>query len=228
MIPILYDKTETQFTSGGIGFLTDCASCVVTEELNGIYECEFTYPVTGPRYSELLENRIVYVTHDDSKVPQPFDIYSHSAPINGLVTFNAHHISYRLSNIVIRDGIGVNVAAAMSMIGSSSLMTNPFTGHTDMTDNRNYKLKDPLAVRTVLNGDENSIVSFYGGELEFDKFDVNLLQRRGRDTDVEIRYGKNLKDITDKVDTAETYNAIVPYWFSDDYTQKVLLNSGYV
>ena len=228
MIPILFDKNETLFNSGGLGFLADCTSCTVEEELNGIYECEFTYPITGPRYSQLLENRIIYATHDDSGIPQPFEIYAHSAPINGLVTFSAHHISYRLSNIVIDPYLALGCSAAVSYLASTALMPNGFQFSTDISDNRNFQIIEPTVARTILNGDENSIVSFYGGELEFDKFNVKLWSRRGTDTDVEIRYGKNLKDLTDKVDSSETYNAIVPYWISDDRTQQVFLNRGYV
>ena len=47
MIPILYDYAERKFTTNGIGRLSDCISCTVTEERNGIYECEFKYPITG-------------------------------------------------------------------------------------------------------------------------------------------------------------------------------------
>ena len=74
MIPILYDKTETAFTSNGLGRLYDCISCTVTEERNGIYECDFEYPVTGANYEKIIIGRIVGVTHEDSNDIQPFDI----------------------------------------------------------------------------------------------------------------------------------------------------------
>ena len=47
MMPIIYESTETAFISNGLGRLYDCSSCVVTEERNGIYECDFDYPVDG-------------------------------------------------------------------------------------------------------------------------------------------------------------------------------------
>jgi phage-related protein len=40
MIPILYDKDETEFKTNGLGRLSDAISCIVTEERNGIYELE--------------------------------------------------------------------------------------------------------------------------------------------------------------------------------------------
>ena len=47
MIPVLYDSGERNFTSNGLGRLYDALSCTVTEERNGSYELEMTYPVSG-------------------------------------------------------------------------------------------------------------------------------------------------------------------------------------
>ena len=229
MIPILYDKSETAFTSGGLGFLADCSRCIVTEELNGVFECEFDYPITGPLYPYLEEGSIVYATHDDSKDPQPFDIYSHSAPINGVVTFFARHISYRLDNIAVGGAMAsANIGGTMAILGSSSRMTNPFTFSTNIVSNEGINVDVPTIVRTLLGGEDNSVIAKYGGELKYDKFNVYLLSRRGVDTNVEIRYGKNLSDITDKVDTSDSYNAIVPYWAEENGSNLVMINDGYV
>lgn len=65
MIPILYEKNESAFASNGLGRLRDCISCKVTEERNGIYECDFEYPVTGANYDLIQIGRIIGVTHDD-------------------------------------------------------------------------------------------------------------------------------------------------------------------
>ena len=65
MIPILYDKNETVFENNGLCRLRDCISCVVTEERNSIYECEFQYPVTGANFDFIQLGRIIGVTHAD-------------------------------------------------------------------------------------------------------------------------------------------------------------------
>jgi phage-related protein len=75
MIPILFNGTETEFTSNGVCRLIDCVSCTVTEERNGIFECEFEYPVTGRHYDLIQEGMTIYATHDETGVPEPFDIY---------------------------------------------------------------------------------------------------------------------------------------------------------
>lgn len=126
MIPILYSSTETQFTSNGIGRLRDCISCTVTEQRNGIYECEFQYPVTSKRYADIQEDCIVSATHDDNHDRQPFRIYRRSAPINGIVTFNARHISYDLNNVILQPFTGGSVTAVFAQINGKSINTNPF------------------------------------------------------------------------------------------------------
>ena len=231
MIPILYEHTEKQFTSGGLGFLADCTSFKVTQERNGIFECEFIYPITGLLYDQIQERRIVYATHDDSGDPQPFDIYARSAPIDGLVTFYAHHISYRLSNSVVMPFTATGVVDAMSKI-QSNIVTDrddDFTFWTDKTTSGDYEKKVPSIVRTTLGGEEGSLLDVYGrGDYEFDKFAVRLYQNKGRETDIEIRYGKNLTKIEHKIDDSESYNAIVPYWLNEENGALVTLPEGYI
>ena len=101
MIPILYDHAEKDFTSQGLCRLADAVDCVVTEERNGIYECELKYPIDGLYFEEIFEGRLIGATHDDNGDIQPFEIYKHSAPIDGVVTFYAHHLSYRLRNHIL-------------------------------------------------------------------------------------------------------------------------------
>lgn len=213
MIPILYDKTETAFTSNGLGRLADCLRCIVTEERNGIYECEFDYPISGPKYDQIQEGQIIAVTHDDNGDIQPFDIYHRTAPINGIVTFYARHISYRQIGITVEPFTASGIANAIAGIKTNSYDTNPFTYSTDKTTAGDYTVKVPSSAKALLGGTENSLLDVFGpGEYEFDKFNVHLWVRRGTDTDVQIRYRKNLADITHDVDYTESYNGIVPYW----------------
>ena len=53
MIPILYAPNAESFDNDGIGTLTDTISCTVTEERNGTFELELTYPVAGILYDEI-------------------------------------------------------------------------------------------------------------------------------------------------------------------------------
>lgn len=78
--PILFEKDETAFDSNGICRLYDAVSVSVSEERNGLYECDFEYPVTCANFDYIQCGRIIYTTHDDTGIPQPFDIVSYSKP----------------------------------------------------------------------------------------------------------------------------------------------------
>jgi len=229
MIPILYDKSETAFDSNGLGRLADCISCTVTEERNGIYECQFTYPITGDMYSEIQEGRIIGVIHDDVHDIQPFDIYSRSAPLNGVVTFYAHHISYRLGSIVLKPMTALSCAGALAAIPDKTYTDCPFTFWTDKTTTGNWKNEVPNAVRAILGGQKGSILDVFGtGEYEWDKWTVKLYASRGVDQGVSIRYGVNLTDLKHDIDISGAYSAAVPYWKSTEDDTIVTLDSGYV
>lgn len=227
MQPILFESSEIDFTSNGLGRIP-CTSCIVTEERNGVYECEFTVAISEEIYPEITEGRIIACIHDDRKDLQPFDIYARSAPMNGLVTFRAHHISYRLSKISVAPFTANDCAAAIAAIGTNSINTNPFTFWTDKTVIAAYKNTVPSTARALLGGSEGSLLDVYGkGEYEWDKWTVKLHLNRGQDTDVVIRYGKNLLDIEQETDGSESYNAVAPYWESTD-GQVVTLTAGMV
>ena len=214
MTPILFSKTETAFTSNGIGRLVDCISCTVTEERNGIYECEFQYPINGKYYQEMIANGgIIGVIHDDNHDIQPFDIYKSEAPIEGVVTFYAHHISYRLNNIILQPFTASSAAGAITAISANSVNTNPFTFSTDKNVNAQFTLDHPASVRSILFGTEGSLLDIYGtAEFKFDKFSVQMLTHRGTNTGVTVRYGKNMTGLEETIDDSGTYNEIAPYW----------------
>lgn len=217
MIPILYEANETQFTSNGLGRLVDTISCQVHEQRNGVYECEFVYPITGAKYDLIKEGRIIGVTHDETGDIQPFVLYKRTAKIDGRVTFNASHISYRLSNIIAMPFTASGIVEAMSLIVPNSLPNNPFTFWTDKVVTAQFENDTPRSVRSLLGGERGSLLDVFGkGEYEFDKWTVKLHLNRGQDSGVTIRYGKNLADVTQEIDSSGYYNAVSPYWIGTD------------
>lgn len=233
MIPILYTGDETRFINNGIGRLSDAVRCIVAEERNGIYELEIDYPITGVHFKDIQRGRIIAATHDDRHDLQPFVIYKRTVPdLNGIVTFYAHHISYKLNGVTVEPFTAGSVAAALQGIKQNSINTNPFEFWTDKTTTGEYTVSTPRNARAMLGGEENSILDVYGsGEYEFDRFTVKLHARRGQDSDCEIRYGKNLTSLSQDIDSSGTFNAIVPYWADSEgnvmmLPEKILIYQG--
>ena len=213
MIPILYEKDETLFSTNGLGRLRDVIECRVTEERNGVYELEFTYPVNGQNYDKIQIGRIVAVEHDDSGDVQPFDIVSYERPIDGIVTFHCVHISYRQSHMTVTGSNINSLADAFTALGTAQ-PSNPFTYWTDKTSTGYVGAFDgvPKTVRSMLGGVEGSILDAYGGEYEWDKFTVKLWSARGQYRDFAIRYGVNMVEYQDETDASPCYSSIIPYW----------------
>lgn len=216
MIPVLYPANETHFTDNGLGRLPDVVSCVVTEERHGEYELEMEYPITGLHYSDLAIERIIYAMPADGKASQPFVIYEISAPISGIVTIKAEHISYRLNKMVAAPFTASSASGAMSALASAIMGTHGFTFWTDKATSANMALGIPTEVRSVLGGIEGSILDVYGGEYEFDHFTVMLHGSRGADNGVTLRYGKNITGIESETSIDDCYTGVVPYWEDSD------------
>ena len=222
MNPILYSHGEKSFRTNGIGRIHP-TRCIVIEERNGIYELEMDVPITDKYYSEISEGRIIYSIHDDTKTFQPFDIYKRSAPINGIVTFYAHHVSYRLGNTLLEPFSSNSIAQVFATFGYHSITDNEFSFWTDKNSTGNFSVDVPISIKEILGGVEGSILDvFGGGEYEWDGFTVKLYQDRGYDNGVQIRYGKNLVNVTHEIDTSSTFNAVAPYWKSNEEGGKIV------
>lgn len=217
MIPILFPADATTFVTNGLGRLPECLRCDVTEERNGIYELEMELPITARHYAEIVEGMILSVIHDDTKTRQPFIIYRRTAPINGIVTFYAHHVSYLLSGIVLRPYTAETCAEALALMPTYSMSPNPFTFWTDKQTTASFKVDIPTGIRQQLAGIRGSVLdTFGGGEYEFDNFAVKLYQSRGNDSGVQIRYGKNLLDVEKEVDVSGIAGGVVGWWKGGD------------
>lgn len=230
MIPILYEGTETSFTTNGLGRLADAISCKVVEERNATYELEMTYPVTGVHFDDIREGRIILAKPFDGGQTQPFTIYQISKPLNQVVTVKAQHISYMLSGIVVMPFTASTCVAAIAGVKTNSSTTNPFSFTTDKAVTASYKLETPTNARSVLGGTQGSILDVYGkGDYEFDRFDVYLRVNRGSDNGVTLRYGKNITDLKNVIDITNVYTGIVPFWTDGNgdiltLTEKVVLS----
>lgn len=227
MIPIIYEKNETQFTSNGLGRLRDTVSCIVTEGRNDVYECDFEYPISGENYDLIKCGRIIAVTHDETGDIQPFDIVSFTRPIDGIVSFHAVHISYRQSKMTVSGTNISSLADALALMRTAE-PSNPFSYWTDKSSDNLFAAADgvPRSVRQMLGGVEGSILDCYGGEYEWDKWTVKLWNARGRAREFTIRYGVNLMSYDEEVDYSGTYTACLPFWVGSGEGEESVVVKG--
>ena len=225
MIPILYKADAVDFSTFGIGALSECTLCEVTEERNGAFECTLKYPVTGILFAELKNERLIKAKPNDTSKEQLFRIYRITTPINGIVTIYAQHISYDLSNIaeLMWSSAKISPSLAMSRLFTKTATTHNFKCSTDFSSGKPFSVSKPKSVRSCLGGSEGSMLDRWGGEYEWDNFNVVLHSNRGKDNGVVIEYGKNLTDMEQDNDFTDVYTDLLPYAvFSDENTEKVI------
>ena len=214
--PRLYPPTAAAWDTNGLGALSDCISCVVEETLNGPFELEMQYRLNGLHYADITLRSIILVKPNPTARPQPFRVYKISRPINGVVTINAQHLSYDLSGIVIEPFNAPSLASALEGMKTNAVTENPFEYETDKTVISDFVVSYPSSARSLVAGQRGSLLDTYGGELEFDRYQVKLWAHRGKDNGVTIRYGKNMTDVSQEEDGSGVYTGVYPYWYSEE------------
>lgn len=213
MIPILYERTETAFESEGLGRLTDAMRCEVTEERNGMYELEMDYPAEGLHFDLLAVERIIFATPAMNKQPQPFRIYDIRAKALGQVTVYARHVSYQLNAVPVAPFTASSIGEALTKVKQNAAGPCPFYFSADFsTSEGTITVKEPTPLRTVLGGEEGSILDTWHCEYEWDRWNVIAHKSRGADNGVFIRYGKNLTDIDSSSSAENRYTGVYCYY----------------
>lgn len=220
---ILHDSNATTFATQGFGVLSDAIRCEVTEELNGQYELELDYPIDGIHYTDIALRRLIVCDIGRADIGftdlrQAFRIYKISEPLFGMVTIYARHISYDLSFYVVNPFTATSAADACSKFLSEVVGSCPFSFYCHISVNGTMEVKNPSSIRSLMGGEENSILSVYGGEWHFSNFQCGLWAQRGENRGVTLRYGKNLTQLDREDDDSGQYTNVIGYF---TYTEDV-------
>ena len=212
-------STLVSDTSNGLGQIQPL-SCVVTEELNGIYELDFTVNVNDRHYADLKNSGLVKVTVGDGS-EQIFRIYKIDEPINMISSVHCQHITYDLSKVVVKPFTATGAVNIKNQLVSNMLGSYPFSTWTDITNTTSTFTNDiPRYFRECLGGYEGSVLDVLRPEYEWDNLTVKLHARRGSDNGVRISYGKNLIDYSQEQNNENVYDGVYGYAVVDEVTYK--------
>jgi phage minor structural protein len=230
LMAILYKANETDFTHFGLGMLQDAIQIFVTEERNGIFELEMQYPVSGDRFADLKLDRLIKADAGHYLKNQRFKIIRITKPLNGIVTVYAEHVSMLTRDLPLPPNVSYSGDATSALnTWKNSIIgidPNPFTVFSDISlpGSGSWSIKDVKNARDALGGVEGSLLDTYGGEYLFDNFDIKLYANRGKQSGALIAYGRNLTDLEQEENIAETYTSIYPYAVvSDDNQNEIIL-----
>ena len=220
----ILDNTKSLSTlvadnSNGLGQIQPL-SCVVTEELNGIYELDFTVNVNDKHYNDLKNSGLVKVTVGDGS-EQIFRVFKVDEPIAMVSSFHAQHITYDLSKVVVKPFTATGAVNIKNQLVANMLGSYPFSTWTDITNTTSTFTNDiPRYFRECLGGYEGSVLDVLRPEYEWDNLTVKLHARRGADNGVRISYGKNLIDYSQEQNNENVYDGVYGYAVVDEVTYK--------
>lgn len=220
MIPILDYRFSWGNWGNGIARLNDCISCIATEERNGKYALEMTYPVTGKHFKLLQPGMTIYAKTSEAQSDddvQTFFIEKVNPTMNGKCKIIANHCSYELNWAILAPKVYEGTM--------DEILLGLYDDHmgTDMspiylssdgygTVQRRFTIDKPRYLRTTLGGTEGSIIDLFGGEWEWDNHSAILHKSRGKDNGAVIRYGKNLTGANVEWSISNYYDFVVAYW----------------
>lgn len=227
----LYERNENNFQHNGIGILKDVISCTCSEVLNGKYDLEFDYPIGGAFIESIVEENIVKApVGNPSGEDQLFRIKMISKQFKRIKVY-ATHIFYDLSDNFLEDVSPKDKSGdgAIKWLQARTVYANDFVVSSDIT-----KIATARYVRRnfvdALIGSDNSFINTWGGELYRNNKSFAINKNKGLNRGVQIRYGKNMKEITWDIDITGIVTRIYPVGFDglmlpEKYIDSPLINN---
>lgn len=210
MIPSLHPEGDFAMTSLGLGALTDCERCEVSEELNGSYSLELEYPIRGRHYAEIGLGSVIKAIPSPHRQAQPFYVTEINASMNGKASVYAQHISRKLEGIVMPPFSTVGISQAMLALRTQSMPAHEFAieamGYAD--ESTAVQSETPINLLEAME----LVRQAFGGDWEFDGLRCTLKPARGKDSGVRIQYGKNLTSLKQTTSLDNMVTGVVPYW----------------
>lgn len=214
MRPVLYSPTDTDFAAGGIGVLSDCKKCLVTEEANGSYTVELSFPINA-KFSSQLEDHNYQIkckpnATDDFHI---FYIYNHYKDMaTGLLYVYGKSRTMKLGNRAVKklEFERATCQEAMKYLEKSMDQSSDIRLFSDINrvGSTSIEVSNPLK---CIKGIDGSLSQIFGGEMKHEPFQLSLLNRRGRDHVTTFRYRKNLTGLKVEINFDGLLTRILPY-----------------
>ncbi|KRN88204.1 phage tail spike protein [Ligilactobacillus acidipiscis] len=225
--PVLYESNATDFFSNGLGTLPDAITATVTEERNGEFVFDVTYPSHGRRAGQIKNNRIIKVDAGHLLKDQRFVVKTVTPTMDNsgktIIAVHAEHVSYKSNDFAIKPQLSISDMTAEQALNfwNENLTTpNQFTVDSDINthNSTSWSIDKVQSARQALGGVEGSILDVWGGEYRFDNLHISLLSKRGTVSNTLLAYGRNITSFEQEQNIINTYTSIYPYFISSDNT----------
>ena len=220
--PILYENAASDYDTNGLGALSDALTCIVNRTFNQFPTLQMAYKRNGIHAKDLQEGHIIMTDIGPDLIHQKFRINQIQKSTDNLIV-NATHIAGDIAYNTITQDLQLPNASANDVFNTLiNSLADPMPDirfDTDVTtmSNVNMPMSSGNAGNLLIDADQEgdeptqSMAALFKGEWVFDNYHYYLQQNGGRNTGIVIKYGRDLKTITQDTNIANTYTAIFPY-----------------
>ena len=209
----LYVANNTNYEMNGNMELLP-TSCIVSAEINGSWTLSLTHPIDEDgRWKEITEGTVLKVNS-----------------FNGIQLFRVKRVQKQDSGLnanaepIFLDSVGdcfnydvrptnATGGAALSQILSAN---SKYSGRSNIPIRATayYVLKN--AMECIAGSEENSFLNRWGGEIEYNNFEIVINERLGTDNGVELLYGKNIPTdgMKETISIEDVVTRVVPKGFN--------------
>ena len=197
----LFKSTDLTFYSNGDKII-NATKAIIHKEDNGDFyldfECDLSY------INDIVENNILVANTPQGD--QAFRI-GNVSKTKYKITTKAKHVFYDSQNYLIADSYVVDkdCAGAMYHLNASTEPTSPFATFSDITAVGSFR-----CVRKSLYEALKTVQERWGGHFIRDNFSIGLRNEIGADSDVVVRYRKNIQDITCEENWDDVVTKLLP------------------
>lgn len=210
----LYSAKTTTFESNGLATLDDIViSAKVTQNISGIFVFEGIF-LNVEKANRICNGMIIKTP--TPRGPRCFRI-SEIRPKKKQVKIMARALAYDLDDNFIEDTnvVGKNGQAALNQILAACKYPHNFTAKSDISVINNSRLVSKNVKSEAILGDEdNSFINRWGGEVDYNNWEITINSRIGADRGFKLLYGKNIKDYDISIDESQVVTVIEPHGYN--------------
>lgn len=215
--PHLYKSLNDNLSRPGLT-LKDALTCTVTWNRNEYPTLQMTYPRDGIHMIDIQQDRYIMEDCGFKFVHQLFKI-THITQELDQVVVSAEHIAATLNDSTVSDQIQFANASPQDLMNQVLNTMQPqkeFKFDSNVSKVSNVNVEGGQQAGSILinpdqEGDQavNSVLGLYGGELEFDNFEIHHSEHAGMDTGIVIDYGKNMSGFQHDISTENMWTGAV-------------------
>lgn len=184
----LYDKNLAQK-----GTLENIVNAEISEGINAEYTLTVTTIIEDATKAYLNHNHIVEADDNYFNIAA-YRIYRSGAA--QLIDLECEQVSYDLNDPDYDKEYFTEDGTPTYILGKILQGTGFTVGTVEFASVVTYSIQQKMSRRSILL----EFASYIGAEIKFDKYTVSLLIRRGADTGIEFKIGKNIKGIEKHID----------------------------